>query len=175
MLKKFEMGKIYKPRNEPCRVKEVAEVIAGVRGCSIVEVCCAASRNGRRLFRLAGGGGGGAAGGVGVGGGGGGGMKSGGGGSRGGGDGPVGDGQQRSPNAKLAIAAEVDAWAARVPARPMGKPTDAQIAANKSHDAELLQLATEHTDAASRYFCLAYGKAHKKPKSLEAFKKKNGL
>lgn len=54
MTKKFQLGKIYKSRNEPVRVREVAEVVAGVRGCSVAEVAVTATRNSRRLFRLGG-------------------------------------------------------------------------------------------------------------------------
>ena len=52
MTKKFQAGKIYKSRNEPCRVKEVGEVVAGLKGISFAEVAVAATRNGKRLFRL---------------------------------------------------------------------------------------------------------------------------
>ncbi|CAD7933668.1 unnamed protein product [Amoebophrya sp. A120] len=50
--KKLERGMMLKSRNEPCRMIEVAEVIAGLKGISsrnVVEQC---TKNSKRLFRI---------------------------------------------------------------------------------------------------------------------------
>lgn len=51
MTKKFELGKMWKSRNEPARTVEVAEVIAGLKKCSVAEVANAATANTLRLFK----------------------------------------------------------------------------------------------------------------------------
>eukprot|EP00392_Amoebophrya_sp_AT5.2_P005444 g5453.t1 len=50
--KKLERGKMLKSRNEPCRIREVAEVIAGLKNVSVKEVIEVTKRNSRRLFRI---------------------------------------------------------------------------------------------------------------------------
>jgi TatD DNase family protein len=49
---KFVEGKAVKGRNEPCSIGQVAWVVAQVKGVSIEEVCEAAYRNTKALFRL---------------------------------------------------------------------------------------------------------------------------
>ena len=48
--KKFEMGKMVKGRNEPCRIIQVAEVIAGVKGIPLEQVTQQCYRNSLQLY-----------------------------------------------------------------------------------------------------------------------------
>ncbi|CAD7974200.1 unnamed protein product [Amoebophrya sp. A25] len=51
--KKFDHGKMLKGRNEPCRVLEVAQVLASLKQLPLEKVLDVTARNTRRLFRIA--------------------------------------------------------------------------------------------------------------------------
>lgn len=49
---KWEEGAMIKGRNEPCNIERVAKIVAGIKGCSVEEVCEAAWRNTVKVFGM---------------------------------------------------------------------------------------------------------------------------
>lgn len=49
-MKKYEEGKLVKRRNEPCKIIQVCEAVAGLKGVSVEEVANAAYENAVNVF-----------------------------------------------------------------------------------------------------------------------------
>lgn len=49
-MKKYEEGKLVKRRNEPCKIIQVCEAVAGLKGLTVEEVANAAYENSVKVF-----------------------------------------------------------------------------------------------------------------------------